>query len=156
MIYYQPIKWRENENDRQLAEKAMVVCDCCYVGHPGWGKALIAQVSEGGMPFTFSSSIADSIPTVRMDSVDVDSLLAEDELETKQRMPVPFRFGYPFEVSLGLDSAGTWTELANGDRVWRLRIAAPGAYSINLLYDEFWLRLRFHVDHPDNLLGEYQ
>ena len=73
----------------------------------GWGKALIAQVSEGGMPFTFSSSIADTVPTVRMDSVDVDSLLAEDEREAQQGIPVPFRFGYPFEVSHGLDNAIT-------------------------------------------------
>lgn len=86
-------------------------------------------MSEDGRPYTFSNPIADTVPTARMDSVDVDSLLAEDELETEQGIPIPFRFGYPFDVTLGLDNAGTWTELANGDRVWRLRIAAPGAQS---------------------------
>ncbi len=74
-----------------------------------------------------------------MKTVDVTALLSEDELEAQQGIPVPFRFGYPFEVNIGLDSAGTWTELPSGDRVWRMRIVAPGAYSINLLYDEFWL-----------------
>ena len=100
---------------------------------------LLAQVSEGGQPYTFSSLIADSIATITMASVDVAALLAEDELEAQQGIPVPFRFGYPFDVSLGLDNAGTWTELPNGDYVWRLRIVSPGAYSINLLYDEFKL-----------------
>jgi len=71
----------------------------------GWGKALIAQISDGGTPYSFSSVIADSVPTVRMETVDVAALLAEDELEMKQGMPVPFRFGYPFDVSLGTDSA---------------------------------------------------
>lgn len=63
-----------------------------------------SQVSEVGMPYTFSILIADTVPTVRMDSVDVHSLLAEDEREVQQGIPVPFRFGYPFEVSLGPNS----------------------------------------------------
>ena len=125
----------------------------------GWSKALIAQVSEGGMPYTFSSPIADSIPTVRKDSVDVAALLSEDDLERKQGIQVPSRFGYPFEVSLGLDNAGRWTELPNGDRVWRLRIAAPGAYSINLLYDEFWLpegaKFFIYNENRDMVLGAF-
>jgi len=87
-----------------------------------------SQISEGGTPYTFSNAIADTVPTVKMETVDVASLLAEDELESKRDKPVPVRFGYPFDVNLGTDNAGTWTELANGDRVWRLRILAPGAF----------------------------
>ena len=102
-------------------------------------RPLLAQVSAGGQPYTFTNPVEDTIPTVIIGSVDAAALFAEDDLEAQQGKHVPPRFGYPFEVSLGLDSAGTWTELPSGDRVWRLRIVAPGAYSINLLYDEFWL-----------------
>lgn len=98
-----------------------------------------SQISQGGIPYTFSNPITDSIATIAMDSVDVVSLLAEDEIEAQQGTPVPYRFGYSFKVSLGLDNAGSWTDLPNGDRVWRLRIIAPGAFSINLVYDDFWL-----------------
>ncbi len=104
-----------------------------------WGQGLSGQVSQGGRPYSFSSTVIDSIETRSMAALDVAALVAEDELEAAQDSPLPPRFGYAFKVSLGLDSAGTWTELPNGDRVWRLRIAAPDAYSINLLYDEFWL-----------------
>ncbi len=107
-----------------------------------WGPGLFGQISQGGRPYSFSSTVADSIATRTMAALDVAALVAEDELEAAQDSPVPLRFGYAFEVSLGLDNAGTWTELPNGDRVWRLRIAAPDAYSINLLYDEFWLPAR--------------
>ena len=100
-------------------------------------RPLLAQVSAGGQPYTFANPVADTIPTVIMGSVDVAALLAEDAAEAEQGKHVPPRFGYPFEVDLGLESAGTWTELPGGDRVWRLRIVSPGAYSINLLYDEF-------------------
>ncbi len=106
------------------------------VGHLG---PVEAQVSQGGRPYSFSSIVADSIATRTMANLDVAALLLEDELEAAQGAPVPPRFGYAFSVSLGLGSAGTWTDLPNGDRLWRLRISAPGAYSINLLYDDFWL-----------------
>ncbi len=104
-----------------------------------WGQRLFGQVSQGGRPYSFSITVIDSIATHTTAALDVAALLAEDELEAAQDSPVPPRFGYAFTVSLGPDSVGTWTELPNGDRVWRLRIAAPDAYSINLLYDEFWL-----------------
>ncbi len=122
-------------------------------------RPLLAQVSEGGKPYTFSNPVADSILTIRMESIDVASLLAEDALEAQQGKHVSPRFGYPFEVNMGLDSAGTWTELPSGDRVWRLRIVAPGAYSINLLYDEFNLSpgAKFFIYNEDRsmVLGAF-
>jgi hypothetical protein len=105
----------------------------------GTNHMLLGQVSEGGIPYSFSTSIRGEVQTITMGPVDVAALLAEDEAEERQSIPVPFRFGFPFEADLGLDNAGTWTELPNGDRIWRLRIVSPGAFSINLLYDEFWL-----------------
>ena len=87
---------------------------------------LIAQVSQGGQPLTFSVSVADTILTHTTDFLDVAALLAEDELEAAQDSPVPPRFGYAFKVSLGMDSAGTWTNLPNGGRLWRL-LATPAA-----------------------------
>ncbi len=103
----------------------------------GWDQALIAQVSAGGRPYTFTNPVADTVHTVIMAPVDVAALLAEDELEAQQGKHVPPRFGYPFEVSLGFDSAGTWITLPNGHLLWRLRIVSGDAYAINLLYDEF-------------------
>lgn len=124
-----------------------------------WQRPLMAQISQGGRPYSFSSTVADTIATRTMAALDVAALMADDELEAAQDLPVPPRFGYAFKVSLGLDSAGTWTELLNGDRVWRLSIAAPGAYSINLLYDEFWLPEggRFFIYNEDRsmVLGSF-
>lgn len=118
-----------------------------------------AQISQGGSPYSFSSAVTDSIASRTMPALDVDALLSEDALDAQQATPAPLRFGYPFKVSLGLDSAGTWSRLPNGDRMWRLRIAAPGAYSINLLYDEFWLPVggRFFIYNEDRsmLLGAF-
>lgn len=38
-----------------------------------------------------------------------------------------------------LNNSGIWQNLPNGDKIWRLNIACPGALSINLLYSKFWL-----------------
>ncbi|MFQ6008954.1 MAG: trypsin-like peptidase domain-containing protein, partial [Candidatus Zixiibacteriota bacterium] len=98
---------------------------------------LVAQVSMGGTPISFTRTTRADIHTVTMPPVDVAALLAEDSIE--QSKGVPYRFGYPFEVSYNLNNSGTWEVLSDGGRLWRLRIECPGAYSINLIYDSFWL-----------------
>jgi lysyl endopeptidase len=49
--------------------------------------------------------------------------------------------------------------MKNGDRIWRLRVRAPGAKSINLVYNKFWLpdRGKFHIYRPDKtiLIGAF-
>jgi hypothetical protein len=72
-----------------------------------------------------------------MPSVDVETLLAEDEEEIKSGLP--FRFGYSLKVNLNLHNSGDWTELDDGSRIWTLNIVSKGAYSINLAYDEFYI-----------------
>ncbi len=96
-----------------------------------------AQVSEGGLPpsFTQSLSLKADVAAVAMPSVDVAALLAQDEIEKTEGMP--FRFGFPFDVNYTLENSGTWEDLPDGGRLWRLKIEAPDAYSINLLYSHY-------------------
>jgi hypothetical protein len=77
------------------------------------------------------------VHTVRPGPVDIAALEAEDEAQAGKGLP--FRFGAPFDVSYDLATTGVWSALPNGDRVWRLRIECPGAHSINLIFDRFWL-----------------
>ncbi len=99
--------------------------------------SLMAQISSGGTPVSFRKAVRSDIHTVTMPRVDVAALLAEDSIE--QGKGIPYRFGFPFEVDYDLDNSGTWENLDDGGRLWRLRVECPGAYSINLLYDRFWL-----------------
>ncbi len=48
-----------------------------------------------------------------------------------------FRFAAPIEVSYTLDGSGTWEILDDGSRLWRLRIASPGALHLNLGIQRF-------------------
>ena len=102
---------------------------------------ILAQISQGGTPPSFDKAamLKSSVDVNRaiMPALDIDRLLEEDEAD--RGAEVPFRFGYPFEVDYNLDNSGDWETLSDGSRLWRLRINAPGAYSINLIYDRWWL-----------------
>src|SRR5262249_35416782 len=62
-------------------------------------------------------------------------------------------------VDLGLQNAGVWETLANGDRVWRLRISSPGAYSLSAIFSRFVLpggsSLFVYDDAGNQMLGSY-
>ena len=95
-----------------------------------------AQISGGGHPYSFAHSVPSAIEVKTMPKVDVEALLREDETAQKDQ---PYRFGYGFDVSYTLENSGTWLDLPDGSKLWRLCISSPGAYSINLIYDKFWL-----------------
>jgi hypothetical protein len=115
-----------------------------------------AQVSIGGTPSSRYSPLKHTLPTVSMPPADVQAYILEDEAAPKD---VPYRFGVPFEVALNLGNSGTWTTEANGDRIWRLRIESAGAYSINLLYDQFYMpdgaRLFIYNDNYEYVIGAF-
>ncbi len=104
-----------------------------------------AQVSKGGSPLSFLRTVKTSIHTVFMGRVDVPSMIAEDEVESSKG--IPLRFGAPFEVNYNMNNSGTWETLGDGSRIWRLRIESEGAYSINLVYRNFWMPpgARFYI-----------
>jgi len=72
-----------------------------------------------------------------MPPLDMERIRHEDREDEANGLP--FRFGYGYEVNFTLDNSGEWIELDEGGRLWRLEISCPGALSINLLYDKFWL-----------------
>lgn len=94
-----------------------------------------SQISRGGTPHSFSNpSVKDSVEFVKMPAINVDSLLQADSSNDNS-----FRFGYAIDVNMGLSNNGTWDTLQNGDKIWRLKIHSENAFSINLIYDNFWL-----------------
>lgn len=98
-----------------------------------------AQVSFGGSPIgtgPLAHTLAEA-PVLWMGEVDVAALIAEDELRHASGIKGPWRFGTNHVVDIGLDNAGTWSELRAGDRLWRQTIACPGAYSINIEFHEY-------------------
>ncbi len=121
-----------------------------------------AQLSQGGTPMSFDKSLSaglkSSIPTEIMGSIDVEAYLAEDAIEAEDP-DIPFRFGAPFDVNYSLDNSGVWEDLPDGGRLWRLRIEAPGAYTINMIYDDYELpegaTLYVYNEERDFIIGAF-
>jgi lysyl endopeptidase len=116
----------------------------------------VAQAGDGGTPPSLAHPLATQVPTEVMPPIDVAALLAEDAAQTDK--VAPFRFGWGHEVQLGLEEAGLWEELPGGQRLWRLRLESPGAFSINLIFDRYELpdgaRLWVHND-AGRVLGAF-
>ena len=97
-----------------------------------------AQLSFGGHPYgTGRSNVLPAAPVAIMPEVDATALRAEDDARAASGIKGPYRFGFNHATDIGLDNAGIWHTLPNGDRVWRTTIHCPGAFSINMEFHEY-------------------
>jgi hypothetical protein len=120
--------------------------------------SMLAQETVGGVPYSLRSGLDMSgIPVVLAAPFDALAVAQDDaDREELGQLPLYGRF-----QALDVDpySAGEWTILPNGDGLWRLRIASPGAQGIELFADAFDLpeRALLHVYSADGeqLLGGY-
>jgi lysyl endopeptidase len=106
----------------------------------GMNSISIAQLIDLGVPKGWSEKIEVLSPksVYVMPGFDVKTIEAEDYANEFDKT-IPWRFGYNYEVNWDMDSYGQWLEFPNGDRIWRIAIHAPGALSLNVIFDEFYI-----------------
>lgn len=122
----------------------------------GFTTSATAQHSSGGTPPSFALTLT-SPPTATMDPQDND-LLQRQDLATPNPHKI-FRFGAELATDLGVGNAGQWDALADGSRLWRLRIASPAAFSLNFIFSSYDVpagaKLWLYNDARTHLLGAY-
>ena len=99
--------------------------------------AVKGQISQGGVPIQIKKqkSALTNTDLVVMPTVDNEKMRSLN-IPTDQNMLKPFRFAYPFQVSLSPKNSGKW--YTDGEvNVWQLRIRSSGAYSLNLIFDQY-------------------
>ncbi len=98
-----------------------------------------AQLSTNEVPLSFKENLnRDSIPQVKLSAPDFNQINKQDSIDNLNGLPP--RFGYGIEVNLTTENSGKWVDLPNSrGRLWQLEIYSPGALSINLLYDKFYI-----------------
>ncbi len=77
-----------------------------------------------------------AVAQVVLPAVDAQARLAED---AKDQSPGPLRYAVPIAVMMTPDTDGTWEELPNAGRLWRLRLHVPGATDLNFGFTSYWL-----------------
>jgi hypothetical protein len=95
-----------------------------------------------------------SVPATTLAALDREALLAEDAEREAQPGVAP-RFAIPQTVTVTPQTHGSWERSADGDWVWRQRIHATKARSINLAFSRFRLPegAELHLFSED---GEYR
>ncbi len=99
--------------------------------------AVSGQISHGGVPIQINrlKSASPNPDLVIMPAVDNQKMRNIYSRPT-QNMLKPFRFAHSFEVSLTPENSGKW--YTDDDvNVWQLRIRSTGAYSLNLILDQY-------------------
>lgn len=115
-----------------------------------------AQVTNEGAPESWKHDL-EQINPILLPKFDLDAQLAEDEINDEEAMP--YRFGYTFETNHHFNNSGTWTELPNGDRVWRIRFHSKDALTLNFLLEDFYLpknaKIYLYNQDRTQLIGAY-
>jgi len=103
----------------------------------GLAGSAAAQVSEGGLPPSFSPETAVFLTGKMPAPVVLPALNVGQAWTDDDQNPGQNRFAAPIPADISLHNAGLWTTLPNGDRVWQCAVQSPGALGLVLLFDEF-------------------
>ncbi len=102
---------------------------------------------------TLWESIGD-LPMQNLPTFEREKILKEDENTVNSN-----RFAAPLLVNFDLNNSGKWLNLANGDRVWILKVRAKDALSLHILYDNFKLpkgaTLHVYNESKTTVLGAF-
>ncbi len=102
---------------------------------PGTG---VSQINVGGLPMSSMLELSENVPQVALPEFDVQKMLEEDRY-TEQFGDIPTRYAKVFETDYSIANSGSWHELPDGSRVWRLAIYSPNAVSLSLCYRDFFM-----------------
>ena len=115
-----------------------------------------SQPSDGGTPpsFTYKSVISNTFDERNIQSIDVNQALHDDSLKGG-----PVWAGRSVPVGLNMLTAGTWTDLPDGRKVWRLKLTSTGAKAIVVCYDDFYIpeggKLFLYNELQTQVIGAY-
>ncbi|MEM1319390.1 MAG: carboxypeptidase regulatory-like domain-containing protein [Bacteroidota bacterium] len=121
--------------------------------------SLFAQVSAGGTPYGLSNEFQSQyrqsvLPATPVQALDMRRIKKEDEEKIGT-----VRFAAPIPVDFNMARSGQWTELKNGDRVWRLKLQSKGALGLFVVYEDFFLpfgsRLFMYSEDGQQIKGAY-
>lgn len=92
-----------------------------------------AQVQGiGGTPISYKEKYVPSsiIATTKFATPNIDALRAEDAIVDAEKSG-PWRFAYNHMTDLNMNNSGTWTNLQNGGKLWRLKVNSKNALTLN-------------------------
>ncbi|WP_299260143.1 T9SS type A sorting domain-containing protein [uncultured Aquimarina sp.] len=121
-----------------------------------------AQVTNEGKPKSWDTEFLSiekkSLVAIEMPDFDLMKIQKEDVINDQDKSKV-YRFGYEFDVNYDINNSGKWSQLSNGDWIWRIRFKSKKARTMNFVFEKFRLPegaslYLYNIDKSD-LLGAY-
>ncbi|MBR0076889.1 MAG: T9SS type A sorting domain-containing protein [Bacteroidales bacterium] len=94
-----------------------------------------AQMSYGGEPYSFKNTISQVVPTVEIEAVDAEALLAEDAAIPGKDHAL--RIGVTKDVNYSIANSGRMDILPDGARVWRIAFHLKDATFTSMNFSKF-------------------
>ncbi|MFA5782963.1 MAG: PKD domain-containing protein, partial [Bacteroidales bacterium] len=95
---------------------------------------LKAQISKGGTPSSFTfPTITGTFDVQNIPAIDVNAALLEDA-----NRPGLWA-GRSIPVNYDMTNSGTWTDLPDGRKIWRLKLTSSGAKGLAVCYNNFYI-----------------
>ena len=120
--------------------------------------SMFSQVTNEGTPASWNLTQKAGLSAITLPQIDLKKIKAEDDINDKIQAK-PYRVGISHKVNYGLDNSGNWTQLANGDRIWRVWFDSPDAVNLSVVFDQFLLpkggKIYLYNDDRSDLLGAY-
>lgn len=116
------------------------------------------QISEGGKPKSFELKyVTRSFEEVSVNSLDqsrIDELVSDNEKNGGY-----YKIGKSIPVDISLSKNGTWTDIGDGAKIWRLKITSQGAKALVLYYNNFYIpkggKLFVYNNNKTQVIGAY-
>jgi len=123
--------------------------------------ASFAQTTNVGGPVSFTSNLFSDdskIEAHTMPAFDLERQLDEDLVNQANKVG-PFRFGYEHITNYSLQNSGTWSTTQEGDKIWRIKFSSPGALSMNVIFNDFFIpngaSVHLYNRENDMVVGAY-
>lgn len=94
-----------------------------------------AQMSYGGEPYSFKNTISQVVPTIEIEALDAEALLAEDAAIPGKDHAL--RIGVTKEVNYTIANSGRIDMLPDGGRVWRIAFHMEDATFTSMHFSTF-------------------
>ena len=94
-----------------------------------------AQMSYGGEPYSFKNTISQVVPTIEVEALDAEALLAQDAAITGKDHPL--RIGVTKDVNYSMENSGRMDMLSDGGRVWRIAFHMEDATFTSMNFSKF-------------------
>ena len=116
-----------------------------------------AQMSYGGEPYSFKNTISQVVPTIEIEALDAEALLAEDAEKTDKGHAL--RIGVTKDVNYTISNSGRMDILPDGARVWRLAFHMEDATFVSMYFSTFSIpdgaELFFYTPDREFVIGKF-